>query len=75
MEACLILGELKMGTDALLAAILSGVLRPSDQPMEFGRASVTADDIEQVRCFLFSRETAVVTPPMFSVTRPTECPP
>eukprot|EP00752_Nemacystus_decipiens_P005990 g5409.t1 len=47
VEACLILGELKMGTDALLAAILSGVLRPSAQPMEFGRAAVTADDIEQ----------------------------
>lgn len=51
VEACLILGELKMGTDALLAAILSGVLRPSAQPMEFGRAAVTADDIEQVSLF------------------------
>lgn len=52
MEACLILGELKMGTDALLAAILSAVLRPSAQPMEFGRAAVTADDIEQVRSLI-----------------------
>eukprot|EP00903_Cladosiphon_okamuranus_P020680 g18989.t1 len=45
VEACLILGELKMGTDALLAAILSGVL--SAQRMGFGRAAVTAEDIEQ----------------------------
>lgn len=54
VDACLILGELKMGTDALLAAILSGVLRPSAQPMEFGRAAVTADDIEQVGFLLVS---------------------
>ncbi|CAM9308071.1 unnamed protein product [Scytosiphon promiscuus] len=47
VEACLILGELKMGTDALLAAILSGVLRPSHQPKAFGLAPVTAADIEE----------------------------
>lgn len=50
MEACLILGELEMGTDALLSAILSGVLTPSTQPSEFGRAAVTAADIEEVGC-------------------------
>lgn len=49
VEACLILGELQMGTDALLSAILSGVLRPSAQPSEFGRAAVTVADIEEVR--------------------------
>lgn len=49
VEACLILGELKMGTDALLAAILSGVLRPRAQSKEFGRAAVTVADIEEVR--------------------------
>lgn len=38
-----------MGTDALLAAILSGVLRPSPQPKPFGLAPVTAADIEEVR--------------------------
>lgn len=48
MEACLILGELEMGTDALLSAILSGVLRPSAQASEFGRAVVTVADIEEV---------------------------
>lgn len=39
-----------MGTDALLAAILSGVLRPgivSEQPLGFGRAPVTLTDIRQ----------------------------
>lgn len=49
METCLILGELHMGTDALLSAILSGVLRPSAQPSEFGHAAVTVADIEEVR--------------------------
>lgn len=49
VEACLILGELQMGTDALLAAILSGVLRPRAQSKEFGRAAVTVADIEEVR--------------------------
>ena len=48
METCLILGELEMGTDALLSAILSTVLRPSAQPSEFGRAAVTVADIEEV---------------------------
>lgn len=38
-----------MGTDALLSAILSGVLRPSAQASEFGRAAVTVADIEEVR--------------------------
>jgi len=38
-----------MGTDALLAAILSCVLRPSAQPKEYGRAAVTVADIEEVR--------------------------
>lgn len=63
VEACLILGELKMGTDALLAAILSGVLRPRRQPMEFGRAAVTVDDIEQVGDLLspLRRCTSVLT--------------
>ena len=37
-----------MGTDALLSAILSTVLRPSAQPSEFGRAAVTVADIEEV---------------------------
>lgn len=39
-----------MGTDALLSAILSGVLRPSAQPLDFGRAPVTVEDIEEVMC-------------------------
>lgn len=38
-----------MGTDALLSAILSGVLSPSAQPSEFGHAAVTVADIEEVR--------------------------
>lgn len=50
VETCLILGELEMGTDALLSAILSTVLRPSAQPSEFGRAAVTVADIEEVSC-------------------------
>lgn len=49
VETCLILGELQMGTDALLSAILSGVLSPSAQPLEFGHAAVTVADIEEVR--------------------------
>lgn len=39
-----------MGTDALLAAILSGVLRPrtsKEQPLGFGRAPVTLVDIRE----------------------------
>ncbi|CAM9500512.1 unnamed protein product [Sphacelaria rigidula] len=47
VETCLILGELGMGTDALVSAILSGVLRPDVQPSEFGRAAVTVEDIEE----------------------------
>ncbi|CAB1104246.1 unnamed protein product [Ectocarpus sp. CCAP 1310/34] len=47
VEACLILGELQVGTDALLAAILSGVLRPRAQSKEFGQAAVTVADIEE----------------------------
>ena len=38
-----------MGTDALLSAILSGVLRPSAQPSGFGLAAVTVADIEEVQ--------------------------
>lgn len=52
VETCLILGELGMGTDALVSAILSGVLRPDVQPSEFGRAAVTVEDIEEVRYLL-----------------------
>lgn len=51
VETCLILGELQMGTDALLSAILSGVLRPSVQPLEYGRAAVTVADIEEVTLY------------------------
>lgn len=47
---CLQLGRVGMGTDALLAAILSGVLRPatsSQKPLGFGRAPVTLEDIRE----------------------------
>ena len=63
VEACLILGELKMGTDALLAAILSGVLRPGAQPKGFGYAAVTAADIEEVGAVPRVRVGRTATPP------------
>ncbi|CAM9420381.1 unnamed protein product, partial [Sphacelaria rigidula] len=50
VEVCLQLGRLGMGTEALLAAILSDVLRPetiSQQTQGFGRAPVTLEDIRE----------------------------
>lgn len=47
---CLQLGRLRMGKEALLAAILSGVLRPgilSEHPVGFGSAPVTLVDIRE----------------------------
>ncbi|CAM9125541.1 unnamed protein product [Choristocarpus tenellus] len=46
VEICLVLGKLEMSTDALLAAVLSGVLRPNAGTLGFGRARVTVGDIE-----------------------------
>ncbi|CAN0417510.1 unnamed protein product, partial [Laminaria digitata] len=50
VEVCLQLGRLRMGRDALLAAILSGVLRPgtsSEQSLGFGRSPVSEVDIRE----------------------------
>ena len=50
VEVCLQLGRLRMGRDALLAAILSGVLRPgtsSEQSLGFGRAPVSEVDLRE----------------------------
>lgn len=52
VEVCLQLGKLEMGRDALLAAILGGVLRPETSKEHsthpgFGRAPVTLVDIRE----------------------------
>ena len=50
VEVCLQLGRLRMGRDALLAAILSGVLRPgtsSEQSLGFGRSPVSEVDLRE----------------------------
>ncbi|CAM9126046.1 unnamed protein product [Discosporangium mesarthrocarpum] len=55
VDVCLILGKLEMGTDALLSAIISGVLRPHAKPHGFGGPTITIGDIEQIFGFRVAR--------------------
>ncbi|CAM9486610.1 unnamed protein product [Choristocarpus tenellus] len=47
VDVCLILGKLEMGTDALLASIISGVFRPKAKPHGFGGPTITLADIKE----------------------------